>query len=102
MNGLHPQGDPEDMVLRPSRQQLKQSGHNTICRTGLRALKDHPELATQKIVHGLKRLMQQFDQAPPGKGYFGKAQGWLTEIKSGWMRRRKEPLLFPWIKPFRK
>ena len=65
-----PQGDPEDMVLALSRhgQQLKQSGHNTIfAALALRALKDHPELATQKIVHGLKRLMQQFDQAPPAR-----------------------------------
>ena len=76
-----PQGDPEDMVLALSQgeQQLKQSGHNTIfAALALRALKDHPELATQKIVHGLKRLMQQFDQAAPGRSYFGKAQGWLT------------------------
>jgi len=76
-----PQGDPEDMVLALSHhgQHLKQSGHNTIfAALALRALKDHPELATQKIIQGLKRLMQQFDQAAPGRGYFGKAQGWLT------------------------
>ena len=44
----------------------------------LRSPQGDPELAAQKIVHGLKRLMQQFDQAAPGRGYFGKAQGWLT------------------------
>ena len=92
----HPPKGIEDMVLALSRhgQQLKQSGHNTIfAALALRALKDHPELATQKIVHGLKRLMQQFDQAPPGKGYFGKAQGWLTKSNHVGCVAEKNPFI---------
>ena len=45
----YPQEDPEDTVLALSHrgQHLKQSDHNTIfAALALRALKDHPELAT--------------------------------------------------------
>ena len=45
------------LALSHHEQDLKQSGHNTIfAALALRALKDHPELATQKTVQGLKLL----------------------------------------------
>ncbi len=61
---------------------LRQSGHNVIFGTlGLRALHDHPELASSSIIEGISKLMHQFDQAVPGRGYYGKERGWVSADK---------------------
>lgn len=61
---------------------LRQSGHNVIFGSlALRALHDHPELASPSIIDGISKLMHQFDRAVPGRGYYGKERGWLTGDK---------------------
>ena len=61
---------------------LRQSGHNVIFGAlALRALHDHPELASPFIIKGISRLIRQFDQAVPGRGYFGKERGWIMGNK---------------------
>lgn len=66
-------------ALRKNIGTLKQSGHNTIfAAIAVRALHDHPEFATPKIVDGIRRLIAGFDNAPPGRGYYGQASGWKT------------------------
>lgn len=56
---------------------LRQSGHNIIFGSlALRALTDHPELATQSTVDGVVRLMKQFRGVRAGRGNFGEAEGW--------------------------
>lgn len=58
---------------------LKQSGHNIIFATiALRALHDHEDYATPQIVTGIRKLIEGFNKAPPGRGYYGKEKGWLT------------------------
>ena len=58
---------------------LRQSGHNTIfAALALRAMTDHPELAKEKTMNGLVALMRHFEAAPPGRGYLGKAKGWVS------------------------
>lgn len=58
---------------------LKQSGHNIIFASiAVRGLHDHPEYATPQVVTGLGKLMQAFNNVSPGRGYYGKEQGWLT------------------------
>ncbi len=59
--------------------QTRQSGHNVIFASiALRALRDHPQYATSLIVQGLRRLIEGFNNAHPGRGYFGKTIGWKT------------------------
>ena len=61
---------------------LRQSGHNVIFGAlALRALHDHPELASPSTIEGISKLMHQFDQAVPGRGYFGKEHGWIMGNK---------------------
>ncbi len=58
--------------------QLRQSGHNVIFTSiALRGLRDHPEFATPSIVSGITKLIARFDEAVPGRGYWGKQQGWV-------------------------
>jgi hypothetical protein len=58
---------------------LKQSGHNIIfAATAVRALHDHEDYATPKIVNGIRKLTEGFNKVPPGRGYYGKEKGWLT------------------------
>ena len=58
---------------------LKQSGHNIIFASiAVRALHDHPDYATPKIVAGIQKLIQGFNGVQPGRGYYGKQKGWLT------------------------
>lgn len=52
------------------------SGHNVIFASlAIRALKEHPELATPKVVDGVRELMALFNNAHPGSGYYGKEKG---------------------------
>jgi hypothetical protein len=54
----------------------RQSGHNVIFASiAIRALKDHPDLATPALIDGIRRLIAGFDGATPGSGYYGKAKG---------------------------
>lgn len=55
----------------------RQSGHNVIFASiAIRALRDHPEYGTRSVAEGLARLMAAFDDQGPGRGYFGKEEGW--------------------------
>ncbi len=59
--------------------QTRQSGHNVIFASiALRGLHDHPEFATPQIVTGIRKLIEGFNNAHPGRGYYGKKTGWLT------------------------
>jgi hypothetical protein len=56
----------------------RQSGHNVIfAAIAIRALCDQPRFATPTIVEGIRRLIEGFDRATPGRGYFGKERGWI-------------------------
>ena len=56
----------------------RQSGHNVIFGSiALRALHDHPDYATPPIVAGIRKLIGGFNNAHPGRGYYGKETGWL-------------------------
>jgi len=55
----------------------RQSGHNVIFASiALRALHDHTDYATPQIISGICKLVEGFNNAHPGRGYFGKEQGW--------------------------
>lgn len=55
----------------------RQSGHNIIFGSiAIRALHDHGEYATPQMISGLTKLMEAFNNASPGRGYYGKAKGW--------------------------
>ena len=57
----------------------RQSGHNVIfAAIGIRALHDHPEYATPSIVDGIRKLIEGFNDAGPGQGYYGKQRGWVA------------------------
>jgi hypothetical protein len=57
--------------------QTRQSGHNVIFASiALRGLHDHPQYATPAIVKGIRKLIEGFNNAPPGRGYYGKEKGW--------------------------
>ncbi|OGV67329.1 MAG: hypothetical protein A3K19_01945 [Lentisphaerae bacterium RIFOXYB12_FULL_65_16] len=54
----------------------RESGHNVIfAAIAIRALNDHPELATPSIIDGIRKLISGFDNASPGSGYFGREKG---------------------------
>lgn len=58
---------------------LRQSGHNVIFGAlALRALRQRGEMAEAAIVQGLDRLLALFKDAGPGRGYYGRARGWLA------------------------
>lgn len=60
----------------------RQSGHNVIFASlAIRALHDHPDYATPSIVQGIRKLIERFDGAVPGRGYYGKQRGWITGDK---------------------
>ncbi|RMG35604.1 MAG: hypothetical protein D6725_12235 [Planctomycetota bacterium] len=64
-------------ALRTSMDRLRQSGHNVIFGSlAIRAVQDHPDLATPRAIDGLVRLMRQFATQRQGRGYYGKAKGW--------------------------
>jgi hypothetical protein len=55
---------------------MRESGHNVIfAAIAIRALIDHPGLATPAVVDGIRRLTAGFDAASPGSGYYGKQVG---------------------------
>ncbi|MEZ6016980.1 MAG: hypothetical protein R3F49_17815 [Planctomycetota bacterium] len=57
----------------------RESGHNVIfAALAMRALKARPDLATPSIVDGIRKLISLFDDADAGKGYYGKAKGWVA------------------------
>ncbi len=59
---------------------LHQSGHNVIfAALAIRALKDHPALATRERLDGLVKLIRGFNGSIPGMAYLGKDRG-------GWVR----------------
>ena len=58
---------------------MKQSGHNVIFASiAIRALSDHQDYATPQIVTGIRKLIEGFDNASAGRGYYGKEKGWLN------------------------
>lgn len=60
----------------------RQSGHNVIFASlAIRALREHPELATPSVVAGIRKLIGLFSAAHPGSGYYGKARGRITGDK---------------------
>jgi hypothetical protein len=59
--------------------ETRQSGHNVIFASiAIRALHDHPDFATPSAVTGIRKLIEGFNNAHAGRGYYGKQQGWLT------------------------
>jgi hypothetical protein len=62
--------------------QTRQSGHNVIFASiAIRALHDHPDYATPSITNGIRKLIEGFNGAVPGRGYYGKERGWITGDK---------------------
>ncbi len=60
----------------------RQSGHNVIFASiALRALHDHPEFATPAMISGIRKLIEGFNGAHPGRGYYGKKKGWINGDK---------------------
>ncbi len=58
--------------------ELRESGHNVIFASiALRALHDHRQYATSAVIEGIVKLIQSFDNAGPGRGYFGLDRGWI-------------------------
>ena len=58
---------------------LRQSGHNVIFASiAVRALKDHPQFATQAVVDGVCKLMRAFKDQAEGRGFYGKKAGWKS------------------------
>ena len=56
----------------------RESGHNAIfAAIAIRALHDHSQFATPTILEGIRRLIEGFDNATPGRGYYGKERGWI-------------------------
>jgi hypothetical protein len=56
----------------------RESGHNAIfAAIAIRALHDHSQFATPTIVEGIRRLIESFDIASPGRGYYGQELGWI-------------------------
>ncbi|MFZ5833329.1 MAG: hypothetical protein ACOY3P_24835 [Planctomycetota bacterium] len=59
--------------------ELRQSGHNVIFASiAIRALREHPERAAPSVITGVRKLIEGFDNAHAGRGYFGKQKGWLN------------------------
>ncbi len=62
--------------------QMRESGHNVIFASiALRALHDHPVYATPSIIGGIRKLIEGFNNANPGRGYYGKERGWILGDK---------------------
>jgi hypothetical protein len=56
----------------------RQSGHNVIFASiAIRTLHGHPAYATPTIISGIRKLISTFDNASPGRGYYGKKRGWI-------------------------
>ena len=66
-------------ALRKNIGSLKQSGHNVIFATAaIRAISDHDDYATPRIVGGVQKLIAAFDKVAQGRGYYGKQAGRKT------------------------
>jgi hypothetical protein len=79
---LEPESPRPDLIdslaqaLSRNMDEPRQSGHNVIFTSiAIRALKDHPEHSTPSVVNGIRDLIQGFDHATPGSGYYGPEQG---------------------------
>lgn len=60
----------------------RQSGHNVIFASlAIRALREHPELATASVADGIRKLMALFDTTHAGSGYYGKEKGRISGNK---------------------
>jgi len=65
-------------ALRRNIGKLRQSGHNVIfAALAVKALQAHPDHAAAGIVDGIRKLVACFDNAGPGRGYYGEERGWL-------------------------
>lgn len=59
--------------------ETRQSGHNVIfAAIAVRALHDHGDYATPAIVNGTRKLIEGFNNAHAGRGYYGQETGWLN------------------------
>ncbi len=59
--------------------QTRRSGHNVIFASiAIRALQDHPDIATPQVIAGIRKLIEGFINAHAGRGYYGKQKGWLN------------------------
>lgn len=66
-------------VLESNLDRLRQSGHNVIFASlAIRAFASHPGLATASRMEGAGKLIAAFDKQGPGKGFLGKARGWIS------------------------
>ena len=62
--------------------ETRESGHNVIFASiAVRAMKDHPDLATPAVIAGIRKLIAGFDDASPGSGYYGKQKGRINGRK---------------------
>ncbi len=81
-----PEEEPEEAgiksiadALQKNVGETRQSGHNIIFASiAMRALKDHGEFATPSVVAGIRKLIEGFNSAHAGRGYYGKQKGWLN------------------------
>ena len=65
-------------ALKKNVSDLRESGHNIIFASiTIRALKDHSDFATPQVISGIRKLIEGFNTAHPGKGYYGKEKGWV-------------------------
>ncbi len=63
-------------------EKTRQSGHNVIfAAIAIRALHDHSEYATPSLVNGIRQLIEGFNGAVQGRGYYGKQRGWIVGNK---------------------
>jgi hypothetical protein len=59
-------------------EKTRESGHNVIFTSlAIRALHDHPVYATPTLVQGIRKLIEGFNGAGPGRGYYGQKRGWI-------------------------
>jgi len=66
------------VALQKNVSELRESGHNIIFASiAIRALKDHSDFATPQVIGGVRKLIEGFNTAHPGKGYYGKEKGWV-------------------------
>jgi hypothetical protein len=64
-------------ALRKNVGELRESGHNLIFASlAIRALHDHADFATPQTAAGICKLIEGFNTAHPGRGYYGKDKGW--------------------------
>lgn len=67
---------PIAVALSANIDHARSSGHNVIFASiALRALTDHPALATPVVVDGVRALVATFDRGSPGSGYYGPDRG---------------------------